>query len=114
MRLNKNYYMIDKLKTIWKNKWLILEGVIGYYFTKKKHKKIADYREKICKRCPVYDIVGTNCLVPGTQPCCGSCGCSLDYKLYSMSSSCPEGNWEAVMSEEDEDKLNNYIDGTNI
>jgi hypothetical protein len=31
-----------------------------------------------------------------------------------MSSSCPEGHWDAVMSEEDEDKLNAYIDGTNI
>mgnify|MGYP000011420040 FL=1 len=106
--------MIQKIKTIWENKWLILEGVIGYYFTKKKHKKIADYRMKICARCPLYDTVGTKCLVPGTQPCCGSCGCSLDYKLYSMSSECPEGHWKAIMSEEDEDKLNAYIDDTNI
>lgn len=106
--------MIQKIKTIWKNKWLILEGVIGYYFTKKKHKKIADYRMTICRNCPLFDIAGTKCLVPGTQPCCGSCGCSSDYKVHSMSSFCPEGRWDAVMSEEDEDKLNAYIDGTNI
>jgi hypothetical protein len=62
----------------------------------------------------LFDIAGTKCLVPGTQPCCGSCGCSLDYKVHSMSSSCPDGHWDAIMSEEDEDELNKLLDGTDI
>lgn len=108
--------MIQKIKTIWKNKRLILEGLIGYYFLKKKHKKIADYRLGVCKACPLFDTAGAKCLVSGTQPCCGSCGCSLNYKVNSMSSSCPEGYWDALMTEEEEDDLNTKLDsyGNNL
>jgi len=52
------------------------------------------------------DTKGNSCLVPGTQPCCAECGCSLEFKLRAMSAECPLGKWKAVMSEETEDKLN--------
>ena len=108
--------MVSKIKKIWKSKWLILEGVFNYYFTRKKIKKIASYRYDICSTCPLIDLKGNKCEVPGTQPCCGDCGCSLKYKTYSMSSACPHGRWFAVMTEEEEDDLNAKLEnnGDNI
>ena len=97
--------MVSKIKKIWKNKWLILEGMFNYYFTRKKIEKIASYRNDICSTCPLIDLKGDSCEMPGTQPCCSDCGCSLKYKTYSMSSECPQGNWFAVMSEEEEDDI---------
>jgi hypothetical protein len=41
----------------------------------------------------------------GTQPCCGDCGCSLTFKTRSLSSDCPQGKWDALITEEEEDKL---------
>lgn len=102
--------MVSKIKKIWKNKWLILEGMFNYYFTRKKIEKIASYRNDICSTCPLIDLKGDSCEVPGTQPCCSDCGCSLKYKTYSMSSECPQGNWFAVMTEEEEDDLNAKLD----
>jgi len=102
--------MVSKIKKIWKNKWLILEGMFNYYFTRKKIEKIASYRNDICSTCPLIDLKGDSCEMPGTQPCCGDCGCSLKYKTYSMSSACPQGRWFAVMSEEEEDDLNAKLD----
>ena len=49
-------------------------------------------------------------MVVGTQPCCAQCGCSLGFKLRSLSSSCPLDKWSAIMSEEEEDKLNQQIE----
>ena len=102
--------MVSKIKKIWKNKWLILEGMFNYYFTRKKIEKIASYRNDICSTCPLIDLKGDSCEMPGTQPCCSDCGCSLKYKTYSMSSECPQGNWFAVMTEEEEDDLNAKLD----
>ena len=98
--------MLQKIRKIWKNKWFILEGVFNYYFTRKKIKRVAYWRNEICKTCPLFDPEGSKCEVPGTQPCCADCGCSLKYKTYSMSSECPQGRWFAVMTEEEEDDLN--------
>jgi hypothetical protein len=47
---------------------------------------------KICNLCPKIDKIGFNCGVPGTQPCCSECGCSLSLKLRSLESSCPDPN----------------------
>jgi hypothetical protein len=108
--------MLSKIKKIWKSKWLILEGVFNYYFTRKKIERIASYRNDICSTCPLIDLKGDKCEVPGTQPCCSDCGCSLKYKTRSLSSSCPKGRWFAVMTEEEEDNLNAKLEnnGDNI
>jgi hypothetical protein len=45
-------------------------------------------------------------MVPGTQPCCSKCGCSLSLKLRSLSSECPVGKWDAYFTEEQEVKYN--------
>jgi hypothetical protein len=44
---------------------------------------------KICNLCPLINKDGKNCGVPGTQPCCSKCGCSLGLKLRAMESTCP-------------------------
>ena len=74
---------------------------------------IADARMEICTNCLLYDKTGDGCMVPGTQPCCnqdkGGCGCSLTFKTRSLSSSCPMRYWDAEMSQEEEDKLNEKL-----
>ena len=43
--------------------------------------------------------------MPGTQPCCGECGCSLALKIRSLSSGCPISKWDAMLTDEEENKL---------
>jgi len=68
---------MKKLEKIWKNRKQIMEGVKN-----------------------------ATCVVPGTQPCCNLCGCSLAFKTRSLSSECPDLRWHALLTEEEEDKLN--------
>lgn len=95
------------LKKIWKNKKQIFQGLYFKIFKYSSYvEEVAAERMNICKKCIKFDKKGTKCMIPGTQPCCGECGCSLSIKLRSMSTECPLKRWEAVMSEELEDKLN--------
>jgi len=103
---------LNKFKNAFKNKSQILEGIKNHLFKKEHVEAEAAIRWHFCKQCPKLDMDGGDCLVPGTQPCCSSCGCSLKYKLRSMSSDCPLGFWGAKMDEETEDKLNQYLDET--
>jgi hypothetical protein len=97
------------LLEIWKNKGAILEGVKNNVFKKKEVEEIAEARLEICKGCEHYDTQGSLCALPGTQPCCGSCGCSLVLKSRSLSSSCPMNKWAALLSEEEVDKIYDKI-----
>lgn len=75
--------------------------------------KIAKERLEICNTCPLIDNEGSKCMVPGTKPCCGECGCKLSFKTRSLSSECthPDGpKWEAVLDQEEEAKLYKNID----
>ena len=95
--------------TIWKNRKQILEGILNKLFKKVNVEKIASKREVICKKCPFIDHTGYKCLVPGTDPCCSKCGCSLQFKLRSLSSTCGDTEnprWFAEMTEEEEEKFN--------
>jgi len=97
------------LKKIFNARKEILDGVKNNIFKKESVEEIASERRKICLGCPFYDKVGTDCYVVGTHPCCASCGCSLKLKLRSLSSSCPEGKWDPVLTENEEldhDSLN--------
>jgi hypothetical protein len=91
------------LKEIWKNRKKILEGIKNSVLRDEFVEKVFNERLKICNSC---DQKGDKCAVPGTQPCCGECGCSLGFKLRSLSSDCPLDKWKAVMTQEEEDKLN--------
>lgn len=90
---------------IWKEKNKILEGVKNSIFKTEHVEEIAFFRNEICRFCEFIDTDGSKCAVPGTQPCCSKCGCSLHLKTRSLSSECPEGFWKAELTEEEEDKL---------
>ena len=55
--------------------------------------------------CSEIDLKGSKCEMPGSQPCCGNCGCSLGFKTRALSAECPIGEWPALMTENEEDKL---------
>lgn len=87
---------------IWKNKFKILEGLKNKVFKKKYVEKIYNERMEICKACPFIDNLGVHCYVPDTNPCCSKCGCNLNLKLRSLSSSCGDEEnprWNSVEKE---------------
>jgi hypothetical protein len=95
----------ERIKTILKNKTQIAEGIWNYANPKESIEAVASYRNNICLSCESIDLKGDSCIAPGSQPCCSLCGCSLKFKVRSMSSACPADKWKAVLTEEEEDKL---------
>jgi hypothetical protein len=93
------------LKTIWENRAKILEGVRNTIIRDELVEDVAKMRRDICDTCEYLDSKGKDCAVKGTQPCCADCGCSLTFKTRSLSSECPQGKWDAIITEEEEDKL---------
>lgn len=83
-----------------------MEGVINSIIANDDVEYISEERNDICKSCEHLDVEGKDCLVSGSQPCCSLCGCSLYFKTRSLSSECPAGKWKALMTEEEEEKLN--------
>ena len=94
---------------IWKNKGIILEGVVNSVFKTEHIEEIAAERLSICMVCESYDLSGEGCFVPGTAPCCSNlndgCGCSLKFATRSLSKECPKNKWPAFMSYEEEELL---------
>ena len=95
------------LKKIWENKSQILEGITNTIMKDEFVEEIAKNRRLICDDCTNK---GTECAVKGTAPCCNLCGCSLTFKSRSLSSDCPDGKWDAILTEEEEDALDNLKD----
>jgi len=96
------------LNEIWKNRTQILEGITNIIIRDEFVEDVAKQRLEVCNNC---ELKGDKCLVVGTGPCCNECGCSLKLKLRSLSSHCgyPAGpKWQAVITEEEENKLNNF------
>ena len=86
-----------------KNYKQILQGIYYSVFKSQYVEKIAKERKAICEVCPFIDRKGTECFAPGTQPCCGKCGCSLHFKQHSLASACGDVSnprWWPVMTEE--------------
>jgi hypothetical protein len=96
----------SKLSKLWQNRKLIMEGITNTVLRDAFVEKVAEERGKVCNSCPRKDNEGSSCMVSGTQPCCNLCGCSLTFKLRSLSAECPDFKWLSHISEEDEDKLN--------
>ena len=94
-----------KLKDIWKNRKQIMEGIKNSVIRDEFVEEIASTRMDICTSCVYKDVEGKECMVPGTQPCCSLCGCSLEFKTRSLSAECPDDRWPSLISEEDEDTL---------
>lgn len=90
------------LKKIWKNRKQIYEGIKNATIRDEFVESVSAKRMAICNECPSK---GNKCEVPGTGPCCNECGCSLAFKTRALSADCPLGEWKALMSEKDEDKL---------
>jgi hypothetical protein len=95
---------------IWKEKGKILEGIKNSVFKNEHVEEIAAQRDTICQSCENIDKQGTKCVMPGTQPCCGICGCSLQFLQRSLSSECEAGKWKAVLTEDEADALDNHLD----
>ena len=103
----------ENIIKIWKSKGQITEGIINSIFKKEDVEEIAQQRLAICETCQLYTTDDKGCMVPGTTPCCdqrqGGCGCSLTFKLRSLSSECPLGKWGAELTQEEEDQLNQKL-----
>ena len=93
------------IKQLLKNRHKILEGIKNKVFKKEHVEAEAKLRWEICKQCEFLDKKGSDCAMPGTQPCCADCGCSLSIKLRSLASECPKKKWPAYLTEDEEIKL---------
>jgi len=93
---------MSMLKQIWKERSKILEGIKNSVMRDEFVEEVAALRAELCNECPSK---GDKCVVPGTGPCCNECGCSLKFKTRSLSSNCPLDKWKSLLSEEQEDKL---------
>jgi hypothetical protein len=100
---------MKNLIEVWKNKGKILEGIVNSVFKRGDVEEVAQARHSVCNTCEHKDSVGKSCLAPGSQPCCFLCGCSLAFKTRSMSSECPDGRWKALMTDEEEEILNEKL-----
>ena len=88
----------------------IYEGIKNKVFKKEDVEHIAAIRWSICQQCPHLDSIGKSCTIPGTQPCCSLCGCSMASKTRSLISSCPDGKWAKFLNTEEEARaLNNSL-----
>lgn len=83
---------------IYKERGKIIEGLKNKLFKKAHVEEIYNQRMEICNDCTSLDKTGEHCNVPGTNPCCKECGCSLGLKGRSLSSECPLGKWQAVVN----------------
>ena len=99
--------MKKAIKEIWKNRKQIMEGIKNSIIRDEFVEEVAKHRLKVCYSCTHKDDEGGTCMVPGTAPCCNLCGCSLELKTRALSASCPDMKWNALVSEEDEEKLDN-------
>lgn len=100
---------LSKYIGAFKNASKILEGIRNKTFKKEHVEAEAAIRFEICKKCSFLDLKGDKCMVPGTQPCCESCGCSLGLKTRSLSSECPQGKWRALLTDKEEQMLNDSL-----
>lgn len=97
------------IKYVWANRKSILEGIRNDIFKKDDVEKVAALRMEICNSCEHIDREGSKCYVPGTQPCCGLCGCKLAWKTRSLSEKCDIDKWEDLLNEEEESELYDNI-----
>jgi len=100
------------LLKLWENKSKIMEGLLNSVIKKDDVEQIAAARMSICEECPHIDREGSKCFAPGTQPCCGKCGCKLAWKTRSLSSSCGDEEnprWNAIVSEHEEAEIFNKL-----
>ena len=96
---------ISKLLNAVKHLDKVYEGVKNSIWKDEYVEDIANDRYGTCAKCAMFDPKGLHCAMPKSQPCCASCGCSLAFKVRSLSSGCPLGHWKPIMNEQDEELL---------
>jgi hypothetical protein len=94
--------MKGSLKEIWKNRKQIFEGISNAIIRDEVVENVSALRYEVCNAC---EAKGDECVIPGTAPCCNECGCSLSFKTRALSADCPLGKWDALITEEEEDEL---------
>jgi len=99
---------------ILKNSGKIAEGVKNLLIKSKHVEEVAAHRLSICNDCDFIDKEGSDCVAPGTQPCCKKCGCCLAVKTRCMSCKCPMDMWVEMMDKEVWLELKNNIDNETI
>ena len=95
-----------KVWEIWKNRAYIWQGIKNTVFKRDSVEIIAKKRISICRSnvCGFYDEKGSSekAYIKGKEACSG-CGCNLDWKTHSLSSSCylksigKEALWDSVI-----------------
>ena len=100
---------INKLLSALGNLDKIAEGIKNKIFKNEDVEAVAKLRFMECKICPLIDREGKSCAVPKTAPCCSDCGCSIGLKIRAMSSDCPKGRWDAIMTPEMEDEFKKQL-----
>lgn len=99
----------SRLSSVWKNRKQIVEGILNNVFTKETVDAISEERLDECLKCSNYDLTGESCVMPGTGPCCKSCGCSLKLATKSLSYKCPESKWPVYISNDENTDLSILI-----
>ncbi len=105
---------MSTLGKIFKARKLILEGVLNTIVRDEFVETVAAYRNSICDGC---EHKGDDCVRPGTQPCCGACGCSLKFKVRSPRAACglldigKEPKWLPVIDKKTQDKFDALDNG---
>jgi hypothetical protein len=98
---------------IWKEKGKILEGIKNNIFKNADVENIAAERMSICETCPYLDKSGSHCMVPGTEPCCGLCGCSLTIKTRALSAACDIHKWMSIVSHQEQIIIDQHLSQEN-
>lgn len=93
------------IKYVWANRKSIISGIKNNIFKNDDIEKIAKLRMEVCMSCDNIDKEGSKCYMPGTQPCCGLCGCKLAWKTRSLSEKCDINKWDDLLTEEEESQL---------
>lgn len=105
---------MNKLLEVFKNRRLIWDGLRNNIIKQEHIEALYAERNDICAKCPFFQEKGPfHCSVPGTDPCCPECGCSLAIKLRSPNAECPKGLWKAVMTDQEAQLLKTNLDEQN-
>src|SRR6478735_8223864 len=106
---------VSLIKSAWKNRKLIAEGILNKIQAKQEVVNIASERKLICMKCPMHSTNSKKLLGYETERLdehCIVCGCNIELKVYSLHSECPDKppRWEAVVDDELENfNIQQYI-----
>lgn len=92
----------------------ILEGWRNHLIPPESMKELIqavhEQRMEICRVCSFNSKVKNPASIIES---CTSCGCPLSTKTKALTGSCPEGNWKAIMTQEEKEVLEEQIKNKN-